>query len=93
MDWFRAEVQKILGGGANDELTKEEQPANDTLQVGDRVSMAQGAPVYGKTRKFASWVYKATLYVRQISGDRVVVSIQNTGAVTGAVDKKYLTKI
>ncbi len=93
MDWFRAEVQKIIDGGAADEPTKEEQPVIDTLQVGDRVSMTQGAPVYGKTRKFASWVYKATLYVRQISGDRVVVSIQNTGAVTGAVDRKYLTKI
>ena len=52
-----------------------------------------GATVYGTMSKFRSWVYSATLYVRGISGERVVVSTQKTGAVTGAVDKKYLTKI
>lgn len=73
--------------------TNESEPATSVLQVGDRVSMVQDATVYGKTRKFASWVYKATLYVRQISSDRIVVSTQSTGAITGAVDRKYLTKI
>jgi len=60
--------------------------------VGDKVKLTQGAPVYGKSYKFSSWVYNCTLFVRSVSGSRVVVSTQKTGAVTGAVDKKYLTK-
>lgn len=67
--------------------------ASAALKVGDKVKMSAGATVYGKTTKFSSWVYGSTLYVREISGSRVVVSTQKTGAVTGAVDKKYLTKI
>ena len=63
------------------------------LAVGDKVKMAANAPVYGKTTKFSSWVYETLLYVREIKGSRVVVSTQKTGAVTGAVDKKYLTKV
>ena len=63
------------------------------LAVGDKVKMAANAPVYGKTTKFSSWVYETLLYVREIKGSRVVVSTRKTGAVTGAVDKKYLTKV
>ena len=65
----------------------------DELKVGDMVTMAEGAPVYNSTRKYQSWVYKAKLYVRQINGDRIVVSTLKTGDVTGPVDRKYLTKI
>lgn len=69
-----------------------QKPANE-LKVGDKVKMTNGAPVYGRSTKYQSWVYKATLYVREISGDRVVVSTLKTGAVTGPVHKKYLTKV
>lgn len=62
------------------------------FKVGDKVKMKNGAPNYGQTVKFADWVYKSVLYVREIKGSRIVVSTQKTGAVTGAVDKKYLTK-
>lgn len=64
-----------------------------SLAVGDKVKLASNAPTYGSSTKFQSWVYSSTLYVREISGNRVVISTQKTGAVTGAVDKKYLTKI
>lgn len=64
-----------------------------SLAVGNKVKMASNAPVYGGSTKFSSWVYSSTLYVREISGNRVVISTQKTGAITGAVDKKYLTKI
>lgn len=64
-----------------------------TFAVGDKVKMTKDAPVYGKTTKFSAWVYDSTLYVRQINGDKIVVSTQKTGAVTGTVDKKYLTKL
>lgn len=80
-------------GWVDAEDVAEEASSDATLAVGDKVKMASGATVYGTMSKFNSWVYSATLYVRGISGERVVVSTQKTGAVTGAVDKKYLTKI
>lgn len=67
--------------------------ATNSLAIGDKVKLASNAPVYGSTTKFQSWVYSSTLYVREINGSRVVISTQKTGAVTGAVDKKYLTKV
>ena len=65
---------------------------SSTLKVGDVVTITNGAPVYGKTYKFASWVYKSNLYVRAIAGDRITISTQKTGAVTGAVARKYVVK-
>lgn len=67
--------------------------ANTSLAVGDKVKLAANAPTYGTPKKFSSWVYSSTLYVREISGLRIVISTQKTGAITGAVDKKYLTKV
>ena len=64
-----------------------------TLNVGDTVKVTPNAPVYGGTAKFQPWVYSSAFYVREISDSRVVISTQKTGAVTGAVDKKYLTKV
>ena len=70
-------------------------PAEDleTLNVGDKVRLKAGAPVYGSAKKFAPWVYEAVLYVREIAGNRVVISTQTSGAVTGAVERKYLIKV
>jgi uncharacterized protein YegP (UPF0339 family) len=63
-----------------------------TFKVGDKVTLKANAPIYGKKDTFADWVYTSTLYVREIDGSRIVISTQKTGAITGAVDKKYLTK-
>lgn len=63
------------------------------LKLGDKVKMTKGAPIYGSSDKFSDWIYGKILYVREIKGSRVVVSTMTTGNVTGAVDKKYLTKI
>lgn len=63
------------------------------LKVGDKVKMAKDATVYGKTTKFADWVYDTPLFVREIDSNRIVVSTQATGAITGSVHSKYLTKI
>lgn len=60
---------------------------------GDTVKIIKNAPVYGKSYQFSPWVYNCTLFVRDIQGSRIVVSTQKTGAVTGAVDKKHLTKV
>ena len=67
-------------------------PANE-LKVGDSVRLAADATIYGTSNRFADWVYDTALYVREINGSRVVVSTVKTGAVTGAVDIKYLTEI
>lgn len=72
---------------------KAEEVKEVILEEGDRVKIQEGAPIYGKTSKFQSWVYKRTLFVRYVDGDRVVVSTVTTGPITGAVHKKYLTKI
>ena len=68
------------------------EPTVAELAVGDVVTIQGGAPVYGMEREFQSWVYSKKLYVRAIVGDRVTVSIYKTGAVTGNVHRKYLTK-
>ena len=63
------------------------------IEEGDKVKLAKDAVVYGTNRKFASFVYSSTLYVRDITGSRAVISTLQSGAVTGAVDIKYLNKI
>lgn len=65
----------------------------DTLTEGDLVRMTKDAPVWGKSYGFQSWVYSTDLYVREIDGECITVSTQKTGAITGNVHKKYLTKI
>ena len=67
-------------------------PAEKPLCVGDVVTLDSNATVYGQKRKFSSWVYGSKLYVREITDDRIVISTQRTGAITGAVDRKYLHK-
>ena len=67
--------------------------ANTALKVGDKVKLKSNAYVYGTKTKFASFVYNSTLYVRLIDGDKIVISTQKTGAITGTVAKGDLTKI
>ena len=65
--------------------------SNASFKEGDKVKIASGATYYDGT-SIPSWVKGSTLYARDIDGDRVVISTQKTGAVTGAVKKKYLKK-
>lgn len=88
-----AVLADIRGTKATDEQPSEDKPAADTLAVGDLVTMQGGAPVYGRNREFSSWVYSKKLYVRAIVGDRITVSIYRSGAITGNVHRKYLTKV
>lgn len=78
-----------------EEIPKEEVPEVEVtvFEKGDKVKLSSDAVVYGTSKQFAAFVYRATLYVREIAGDRVVISTVSTGAVTGAVDKKYLIKV
>lgn len=92
-DRILAVLADIRGTKAAEDKPAEDKPAADTLAVGDLVTMQGGAPVYGRNREFASWVYSKQLYVRAIVGDRVTVSIYKSGAITGNVHRKYLTKV
>ena len=64
-----------------------------TYKVGDKVMLTSDAVIYGTTKRYASYVYGWVMFVREISGSRIVVSINQYGAITGAVDKKYLKKV
>lgn len=89
-------VKKAENKVSNTTVTKPAETVktdDSALKVGDKVKMSSDAVQYGKKAKFASFVYDATLYVREINGNRIVVSTQKTGAVTGAVHSKYLTKV
>lgn len=77
----------------NARLNKKTPTPTVTIKVGDKVMVEKNAPVYGKNIRFDAWVYSAALYVRELAGDRAVVSTQKTGATTGAVDKKFLRKV
>ena len=66
------------------------QPQKQSLRVGDLVTLTDDAVVYGTSKGFKKWAYKAKFYVRAINGDRVVISIFKEGAVTGVVDIKHL---
>ena len=65
--------------------------AANTFKEGDKVKLVKGATFYNG-KSISSWVFNSTLYVREIDGDRIVISTLKKGAVTGAVHKKYLQK-
>lgn len=94
-------INKNLNGGCEDmgcqywingRCTKDDKK-EDELKLLDTVKLKSDAVVYGTNRRYSSWVYNSTLYVREISGDRIVVSTLKSGAITGAVDRKHLIKI
>jgi len=66
-------------------------PANTNLAIGDEVKLISGAK-YTSGKSVPSFVIKSKVYVRGISGDNITISILKVGAITGVVDKKYLTK-
>lgn len=92
-DRILAVLAEIRGTKTAEDKPVENKPSADTLSVGDLVTMQGGAPVYGRNREFASWVYSKKLYVRAIVGDRITVSIYRSGAITGTVHRQYLTKV
>lgn len=59
------------------------------LKAGDTVRVIGGAPDYNG-KALASFVYKQKYTVMQVKGDRVVIG--QKGAVTAAINKKYLSK-
>lgn len=84
-------VAKLKAAGFDAFITETEEKI--TFNIGDKVKLHNNAVTYGTSKRFSSWVYESALYIREISGDRVVISTAKTGPVTGAVNMKYLTKI
>ena len=66
--------------------------AKNVIEVGDKVKLTSDAKYYDGKR-IPAWVKLKTLYVREIKGNRVVISTLRSGAVTGAVDIKYLKEV
>lgn len=87
-------LEYVKGCGFEGEITViKPEPSGDTLKVGDKVKLKEGAKDLNTKGKFASWVYDKILYVREINGDKVLISTQTTGAITGAVSEQDLIKI
>ena len=63
-------------------------PAN-ALKVGGKCKLTSDAK-YTNGKSVPLWVRWSTLYVREISGNNVVISTKATGDITGAVNKKYV---
>lgn len=72
-------------------VVKEEVSVPTDFKVGEAVKLISGA-TYTSGKAIPSWVFKTKLYVREIrkNGD-IVISTQQSGAVTGVVASKYLT--
>lgn len=81
----QTEVNRILGVTA-------ESPKNEPKTgfcVGDTAHLTDDATYYDGT-SIPIWVKSKLMYIRQINGDRVVISTLASGAVTGAVNIKHL---
>ncbi len=76
----------------DNKCTKDEKKET-SLKLLDKVKLTEDATVYGKAQRYASWVYSKELYVREIKGDRIVVSTLKEGAITGPVHIKHLRKV
>lgn len=55
------------------------------FNVGDKVRLKSGVTTYADGNGIAAFVSKAVLFVRQINGDKVLISTQQSGDVTGWV--------
>lgn len=79
------------------EMIAEDLPVEEeviTLTRGDKVKLVDGANVYGEEYEFSDFVYKITLYVKDVSGDRVVVTKNaDLSGITGAVHIDDVIKI
>ena len=84
---------KLNGYDRKEVVIPVEPPVVNNIKKGDKVKLSKEATAYGTNNKFYDFVYNSVLYVRELKGDRAVISTQRVGAVTGAVNIKYLTKI
>lgn len=90
-DWLYSRLDDLAV-----EVTKKLQtiPMKKTIniKIGDVVRIASNATIYNSRKKFSPWVYYTDLFIRDINENRIVISTEKTGAVTGAVHRKYIIK-
>lgn len=84
-----AEVNARLG--KTETATKSEETVTTKLNEGDLVSIISGATYYDGT-DIPDWVEKKNWYIREISGDRVVINKSEDGAnaINSPINIKYL---
>lgn len=82
MDGFRKDVRTAM-------MPPKTTTSNE-FKIGDEVKLISGAK-YSSGESIPNWVFSSKLYVRELQGDNVVISTLKTGAITGVVNKKYLT--
>lgn len=87
---------KVIESGAGDSIPEEpvpepiSPPVEEPLRVGDSVKVKQGAPNYNG-RGLASFVYARVHQIKEISGDRAVITYN--GAVAAAMNVKDLYRV
>lgn len=87
---------KVIESGAGDSIPEEpvsepiSPPVENPLRVGDSVKVKQGAPNYNG-RGLASFVYARIHQIKEISGDRAVITYN--GAVAAAMNIKDLYRV
>ena len=96
-DWIKKNIKKgskitisndVIKVGAVVSVTS----SSVKISVGDTVNLVDGAK-YTSGTSVPSWLLKSVLYVREIRNNgNVVISTLKTGAITGVVNSKYLTK-
>lgn len=91
MEDVRNDVKKLMNTTPAVAPTTKPATTTPTFKVGDAVQLLPDAK-YTSGKSIASWVFKSKLYVRKVSGDSITISTLKTGAITGTVNKKYLTK-
>ena len=74
-------------------VTKPVNASQTALKIGDKVKLKAGAK-YSNGQKIPVWVFEKTLYIRskELSGGVYNVSTLKTGAITGRVNKIYISK-
>lgn len=77
----------------NNVVQPEQKPTEkEELKIGDKCSIAANA-TYFNGKSIPAWVKASTLYYRGLRKDGfAIISVFATGAITGAIDKKYLIK-
>ena len=90
MDDVRNDVAKLMNK-TTPVVTTPTPSTEVAFKLGEEVKLVSGATYYNGA-SIPGWVMNSKLYVRELQGDDIVISTQKTGAITGKVNKKYLTK-
>ena len=82
---FDASGNQVYPVKASASTSTSSSASTTALKVGDKIKLKDGA-TYSNGKAIPSWVFKTTLYCREINKDGTVVfSTQPSGAITGVV--------